>query len=81
VSNIVIDLRRLREEITLNWSKELSILDQFCCGIINFRRDWNGEVLSLRINDVIFLAIMSENSTEKLLKILASKKVLFNFRD
>ena len=81
VPNIVIDLRRLREELTINWSKELSALDQFCCGIINYRRDWNGEVLSLRINDVIFLAIMSENSTEKLLKILVSKKVLFNFRD
>jgi len=81
VPNIVIDLRRLREELTLNRIKELSILDQFCCGIINFRRDWNGEVLSLRINDVIFLAIMSGNSTQTLLKILANKKVLFNFRD
>jgi hypothetical protein len=59
----------------------LTLLDQFCCGIINFRKDWNGEILSLRKNDLTFLAIMSETSAENLLQILASKHVLFNLKD
>ena len=81
IPNIVIDLRRLREEMTLRTIKELTLLDQFCSGIIIFRKDWNGEILSLRRNDVTFLAIMNETSAENLLNILASKKVLFNFKD
>ncbi|MEY4901278.1 MAG: hypothetical protein RLZZ190_5 [Actinomycetota bacterium] len=81
IPNIVIDLRRLREELTLRTNKELNLLDQFCSGIIIFRKDWNGEILSLRKNDVTFLAIMNETSAENLLNILASKKVLFNFKD
>ena len=81
VPNVIIDLRKLREELANHYSKVLTLLDQFCSGIINFRKDWNGEILSLRRNDVSFLAIMSETSAENLLHILASKDVLFNFKD
>ncbi|MEI7476118.1 MAG: helix-turn-helix domain-containing protein [Actinomycetes bacterium] len=81
VPNVIIDLRKLREELAIHSSKVLTLLDQFCSGIINFRKDWNGEILSLRRNDVSFLAIMSETSAENLLHILASKDVLFNFKD
>jgi hypothetical protein len=81
IPNVIIDLRKMREELNLHSSKMLILLDQFCCGIINFRKDWNGEILSLRKNDLTFLAIMSETSAENLLQILASKRVLFNFKD
>ena len=81
VPNVIIDLRKLREELAIHSSKVLTLLDQFCSGIINFRKDWNGEILSLRRNDVSFLAIMSETSAENLLHMLASKDVLFNFKD
>ena len=81
IPNVIIDLRKMREELNLHSSKMLTLLDQFCCGIINFRKDWNGEILSLRKNDLTFLAIMSETSAENLLQILASKHVLFNLKD
>lgn len=79
-TNIIIDLRKLREEISLHPSKSLTLLDQFTCSIINFRKDWNGEILSLRRNDLTFLAIMSESSDTNLLQILADQHVLFNFK-
>ncbi len=79
-TNIIIDLRKLREELALRPSKSLTLLDQFTCGIINFRKDWNGEILSLRRNDLTFLAIMSESSDTSLLQILADQHVLFNFK-
>jgi transcriptional regulator with XRE-family HTH domain len=81
IPNVIIDLRKLREELAIHSSKVLTLLDQFCSGIINFRKDWNGEILSLRRNDVIFLAIMSETGTENFLQLLVSKDVLFNFKD
>ncbi|CAB4370446.1 MAG: helix-turn-helix domain-containing protein [Actinobacteria bacterium] len=81
IPNIIIDLRKLREEPDLHSSKVLSLLDQFCSGIINFRKDWNGEILSLRKSDINLLAIMTATNAENLLQILASNRVLFNFKD
>ena len=78
--NITIDLRKLRNIQAIHSEKTLALLNQFCSGIINFRKDWNGEILSLRKNDLQFLAIMSETTFENLLHILASKGVLFNFK-
>jgi len=81
IPNAIIDLRKLREGLAIDSSKVLTLLDQFCSGIINFRKDWNGEILSLRRNDVSFLAIMSGTGTENFLQLLVSKDVLFNFKD
>ena len=80
IPNIIIDLRKLREELKLHSSKTLTLLEQFCSGIIDFRKDWNGEVLSLRRSDMGLLAIMSQTSTENLLQILAQQHVLFNLK-
>jgi transcriptional regulator with XRE-family HTH domain len=79
--NVIIDLRKLREVLRNNPSQNLLNLNQFASGIIDFRRDWNGEILSFRNSDLNFLAIMASSSSDKVLKEYSVEKVLFRFKD
>jgi transcriptional regulator with XRE-family HTH domain len=79
--NVIIDLRKLREILKNEPSKNLLNLYQFTFGIINYRRDWNGEILSLRTSDLNYLAILASTSPEKILAEYAAEKVLFKFKD
>ena len=78
---VIIDLRRLREVRSLGDSRNLEALHTFTSGIANTRKDYNGEILSLRGNDVDFLAIMISSSREKILAEFASLKVIFTAKD
>jgi transcriptional regulator with XRE-family HTH domain len=79
--NVIIDLRKLREILKNKPSKNLLDLYQFTSGIVNYRRDWNGEILSLRTSDLNYLAITASMTAEKILAEYAAEKVLFKFKD
>jgi len=79
--NVIIDLRKLREMLRTYPSKNLVNLNQFASGIIDFRRDWNGEILSLRNSDLNLLAIMASTSPDKILEEYSTEKLLFKIRD
>jgi hypothetical protein len=78
---VIIDLRRLREVRSLKDSRSVEALHTFTSGIANTRRDYNGEIISLRGSDVDFLAIMTCSSREKMLAEFASLKVIFTAKD
>jgi hypothetical protein len=79
--NVIIDLRKLREVCSVKDSKNLMALHTFTNGIANTRKDYNGEILSLRGSDVDFLAMMSSSSKEKMLAEFATLKVIFTAKD
>jgi len=81
LDNVVIDLRKLRETLIKNPSKFILHLNHFTAGIIDLRRDWNGEILSIRNSDLNYLAIMSNSSAEKILNEYSSHNVIFKTRD
>lgn len=56
-------------------------LNLFTSGIIDFRRDWNGEILSLRNSDLNYLAILATSNPEKILEEYSAEKVLFKIKD
>jgi transcriptional regulator with XRE-family HTH domain len=78
---VIIDLRRLREVRSLKDSRSVEALHTFTSGIANTRRDYNGEIISLRGSDVDFLAIMTSSSREKMLAEFATLKVIFTIKD
>jgi transcriptional regulator with XRE-family HTH domain len=78
---VIIDLRRLREVRSLKDSRSVEALHTFTSGIANTRRDYNGEIISLRGSDVDFLAIMICSSREKMLAEFATLKVIFTIKD
>jgi transcriptional regulator with XRE-family HTH domain len=79
--NVIIDLRKLRDVLKSNPSKNLVNLNLFTSGIVDFRRDWNGEILSLRNSDLNYLAILANSNPEKILEEYSAEKVLFKTRD
>ncbi len=79
--NVIIDLRKLRDVLKSNPSKNLVNLNLFASGIIDFRRDWNGEILSLRNSDLNYLAILATSNPEKILEEYSAEKVLFKIKD
>jgi transcriptional regulator with XRE-family HTH domain len=64
--HLVIDLRKLREALKNTESITTIALDQYTKTIINLRRDWNGEVLSLRSADLSFLGMNPNIQNEEL---------------
>jgi transcriptional regulator with XRE-family HTH domain len=79
--SVIIDLRKLREVRSVKDSKNLMALHTFTSGIANTRKDYNGEILSLRGSDLDFLAIMSSSSREMMLAEFATLKVIFTAKD
>ena len=79
--NVVIDLRRLRGVLKEKPTKNLLDLDRFTSGIIDYRKDWNGEILSLRNSDLDYLAIMASSSRAKIIEEYTNLKVLFKLKD
>lgn len=72
---VILDLRRLR-----NYSQhfeDLAMVSQIAAFICAKRRDWNGEILSLRESDQATLALISFASEEEILRKLQSASVLF----
>ena len=64
-NRVIIDLRKVQKEMKHSRSDVCVVLDQFTRSIINLRRDWNGEILSLRSSDILFLSMMTSTENEK----------------
>ena len=79
--NVIIDLRRLRIVLETTTSRNLENLNTFITGIVNTRKDYNGEILSLRASDLEFLAIMASSNAERLIAEFANLKVFFTSKD
>ena len=63
---VVIDLRKLHEALRAQDSEVTILVDQFVKSIINLRKDWNGEILSLRSSDLILLSMLTSSACENL---------------
>lgn len=79
--NVIIDLRRLRNILESKKSRNLDNLNTFITGIVNTRRDYNGEILSLRASDLEFLAIMASSNTERMITEFANLEIFFTSKD
>ncbi|MFZ4107508.1 MAG: helix-turn-helix domain-containing protein [Candidatus Planktophila sp.] len=78
---IVIDLRRLRALVTdksqmVEDCEQLRTLITFISGIVRKRNDWDGEVLSLRREDLDVVAITVGSHTDFLVNLLQKNKLL-----
>jgi transcriptional regulator with XRE-family HTH domain len=63
-SRLIFDLRRIKKMETLDETLEPVI--RFISHICQLRRDWNGEVISLRESDTDTLSLMTSLDNEKL---------------
>jgi len=75
---VIIDLRKLREVSTKKKSELLFFVNRFTDGIIHLRKDWNGEILSIRSSDLDYLSISSRGKLEQVLQELDDSGILFN---
>jgi transcriptional regulator with XRE-family HTH domain len=64
MSNLAIDLGRLSNE----QSPFSLIVKKFTNAIANRRKDWNGQILSVRANDLQFLAMLLQQSENSVLE-------------
>ena len=64
MSNLAIDLGRLSNE----QSPFSSIIKKFTNAIANRRKDWNGQILSVRANDLQFLAMLLQQNENSVLE-------------
>ena len=73
---IVLDIRK----ITANYEKSrfYAGLENFLKSICQKRRDWNGEVLSIRTQDIFTLALLQGVDENFVIPWLGEKKFLFN---
>lgn len=70
---VIIDLRKLSRTLEISNSDAARLLDQFTRSIINLRKDWNGEILSLRSSDIDFLSMMSSTESERFTEFYLTK--------
>jgi hypothetical protein len=52
------------------------VINKFAKSICNRRKDWNGQVLTIRANDLQFLALLLEKSEAKTLDYLEEMKLI-----
>ncbi|MEY4314144.1 MAG: hypothetical protein RIS93_724 [Actinomycetota bacterium] len=64
ISNLAIDLGRLSNEE----SPFSSIVKKFTNAIASRRKDWNGQILSVRTNDLQFLAMLLQQNENSVLE-------------
>ena len=64
ISNLAIDLGRLSNEE----SPFASIVKKFTNAIASRRKDWNGQILSVRANDLQFLAMLLQQNENSVLE-------------
>ena len=76
ISTLTIDLRELSRPAFSNPNR-VALLVNFCGGIVKMRNDWNGEVLSLRLEDLRNLSFAMGISQIELTNWLAEENYLF----
>ena len=70
--SIALDLN----ELSNNTDKGGQVINKFAKSICNRRKDWNGQVLTIRANDLQFLALLLEKSEAKTLDYLEEMKLI-----
>ena len=80
-NSVIVDLRRLRNLPTNDFSKSVQLLRQFTHSIIALRNDWNGEVLSLRSSDMRYLSMLSDNSVANLNHEFEALEILIKIKE
>jgi transcriptional regulator with XRE-family HTH domain len=79
-NSIIVDLRKLRNLPTNDFSNNVLLLRQFTHSIIALRNDWNGEVLSLRSSDMKYLSMLSDNSVANLYHEFETLEILMKIK-
>ena len=74
---LVFDLRAIEKLSSLNDSSEIRHISRYLKALALRRRDWNGEVLSLRKSDFEQLSLLLDATEENLFQRLSDYKVLF----
>lgn len=75
-AGITVDLRAISRP-ALSRPDLLTLLVNFCSGIVKMRNDWNGEVLSLRLEDLRNLSFAMGISQSEVIDWLIAEKYLF----
>lgn len=70
--SIALDLNGLSN----NTDQGGQVINRFAKSICNRRKDWNGKVLTIRANDLQFLALLLEKSEAKTLDYLVEMKLI-----
>jgi transcriptional regulator with XRE-family HTH domain len=70
--SIALDLN----ELSNNTDQGGQVINKFAKSICNRRKDWNGQVLTIRANDLQFLALLLEKSEAKTLDYLEEMKLI-----
>jgi len=73
---LVLDLRRLRTTESATADHEISKLKVFVSAICARRRDWNGEVLTIRSNDLDTLTLLMEMTALEVKELLNRRQLL-----
>jgi len=80
-AQMIIDLRKLRETLQNHSSEIVKVLGKFTENIINLRKDWNGEVLSVRASDLTLISIMQRDKNQNVIEECRKLNLLITTRD
>ncbi|MEY2769026.1 MAG: hypothetical protein RL359_662 [Actinomycetota bacterium] len=75
---LILDLRKLRGVDSAKASEEIAKLRSFANAICAKRRDWNGEVLTLRSRDLDTLTLILGMTTLEVQEFLKHSRLLIN---
>jgi len=75
---LILDLRKLRGIDSMKVTDEIVKLRSFANAICAKRRDWYGEVLTLRSGDLDTLTLVMEMTTHEVNDLLKSSQLLIN---
>ncbi len=78
---LLFDLRRLREIASKNQSDAISKINAFLGAICARRRDWNGEVLTLRSADLDTLTLLLSMTTSEVQELLSHQCLLIKAKN
>ena len=78
---LIFDLRRLREISNKNQSDAISKINAFLGAICARRRDWNGEVLTLRSADLDTLTLLLSMTTSEVQELLSHQCLLIKAKN
>ena len=75
---LILDLRKLRGMESKKASDEIAKVRNFANAICAKRRDWNGEVLTLRSGDLDTLTLVMEMTAQEVQELLKRSQLLIN---
>ena len=78
---LIFDLRRLREISNKNQSDAICKINAFLGAICARRRDWNGEVLTLRSADLDTLTLLLSMTTSEFKELLCHQRLIFKAKN